>query len=340
MAKMKEVCQQTGLTEKTVRLYVQKELVSPHTEERLHGTSYDFSDDDIQRLKSIAVLRRTGFSISEISQLRQQPDTLPGMIEEKKQLLEAEIYEKQALQEALNRLSVTEQGSVEAFAQSLEPVTHYIAQQEAPPKKYPKIVYLLLTVILFGILLAILAKQGTHLALAAVIFAVLVGAVLCLIAVVRYLYLSVRIRSMPVRGTGQILSVIQEPGIDTAYARAGMSSPGFSEPGRGGIWLVPMLLWGELRPDNWYPLIRCHFGDSGDDDGQNVVTTACGAFRRTWAEGQELTLVQDPKKPERYLPAESGWLYKKAALYLLLAAVLVLADWWSITLFIRLYLSA
>lgn len=336
MAKMKEVCQQTGLTEKTVRLYVKKGLLSPHTEERTHGMSYDFSSADIQRLKDIAVLRRTDFSISEISQLLMQPETLPGMIDEKKTLLEAEIYEKQAIQEALSRLSLTEQGSVTAFARSLGPVTHYIDRQEIPPKKHPRMFYLLLTLFLFGILLMLLAMQGAHLALAAVIFVILVGAVLSLIAAIRYLHLSVRLKSIAVWDTGQITAVIQESGIDAAYARAGMTAPGFSEPGRGGIWLIPMLLWGELRPDNWYPLIHCTAADTGERPV--VVTTAYGAFRRTWREGQEVALAPAPGKPGQYLSADSGWLREKAVLYLLIAVILAITDWACIALFIQWYL--
>ena len=196
--------------------------------------------------------------------------------------------------------------------------------------------YLLLTLLLFGILLALLAMQGTHLALAAVIFAILTGAVLCLITAVRYQYLSLRLNRVPVWGVGQVISVIQEPGIDIAYARAGMSAPGFSEPGRGGVWLVPMLLWGELRLDNWYPLIHCAFADTGENPA--VVTTAYGGFRHTWQEGQEMALVQVPGKTGRYLPSESGWLRKKALLYLLMAVILTMPVWAGSALFIRWYL--
>ncbi len=74
MAKMKEVCRQTGLTEKTVRLYVKKGLLSPHTEERVHGMSYDFSSADITRLQDIAVLRRTWHFTFKCNSNALQPD--------------------------------------------------------------------------------------------------------------------------------------------------------------------------------------------------------------------------------------------------------------------------
>ena len=53
MYKMKEVCQKTGLTEKTVRFYVEQRLVDAKIEPGLHYKSYSFDDRDIQRLKDI-----------------------------------------------------------------------------------------------------------------------------------------------------------------------------------------------------------------------------------------------------------------------------------------------
>lgn len=352
MAKMKEVCDRTGLTEKTVRLYVKKGLLTPQTEEGIYRNSYHFSEADIRRLKDIAVLRRAGFSISEIDQLQQHPESLPAMIEEKKTLLEAEIFEKQTLQSALKRLSVTEQGSVEAFSQSLSPVTHFVEQQEAPPKKHPKIFYTFITFVVFSLLLAALAIKGTHLALAAAVCAALILSVAAFLLAARYLWISVHIKSLPVWARGRVISVIQEPGIDSAYVRAGMSAPGFSEPGRGGLWLIPVLLWGELRPDNWYPLIHCTADDGGAEPKQSqtdgaerggsatpqALTFPYGAFKNTWQEGDTLTLARDLKRPERILPAKSGWMLKKALLYLILGAIAAVATWglaeWFIVCFL------
>ncbi len=374
MAKMKDVCERTGLTEKTVRLYVKKGLITPQTEEGIHRTSYHFSEEDIRRLKDIAVLRRAGFSISEIDQLQKHPEHLPAMIEEKKTILETELLEKQALQRALGRLSVTDQGSVTAFSQSLAPVTHYMEQQETPPKKHPRIFYVFITFVVFSALLAALAVKGAHLALAAATFAALILAVVSFFLAGRYLAVSIRVKSLPVWAKGSVISVIQEPGIDSAYARAGMSAPGFSEPGRGGLWLIPVLLWGELRPDNWYPLIHCQTdggtgspaqsrtgsdtemptvsrtgagremptvsragtggaktadgGTERSDAPPQALTFAYGAFRNTWREGVEIALTRDPRRPERFLPAESGWLLKKALLYVILGLAASAATWY------------
>lgn len=64
--KMKEVCAQTGLTERAVRFYVQEKLVVPLTQRRGGRTWLDFSPADVDRLKAISTLRKAGFTLEEI----------------------------------------------------------------------------------------------------------------------------------------------------------------------------------------------------------------------------------------------------------------------------------
>lgn len=54
--KMKEVTEQTGLTERTVRYYMEKGLIAPHGQWR-NGREYtEFDETDIARLKAVATL--------------------------------------------------------------------------------------------------------------------------------------------------------------------------------------------------------------------------------------------------------------------------------------------
>ena len=64
--KMKEVCAQTGLTERAVRFYVQEKLVVPLAQRRGGRTWLDFSPTDVDRLKAISTLRKEGFTLEEI----------------------------------------------------------------------------------------------------------------------------------------------------------------------------------------------------------------------------------------------------------------------------------
>lgn len=64
--KIKDVCKATGLSERAVRFYVQEQLVIPQSQRRGGRTWLDFSKEDVERLRAIAVLRKSGFTIEEI----------------------------------------------------------------------------------------------------------------------------------------------------------------------------------------------------------------------------------------------------------------------------------
>ena len=66
--KIKEICEITGLTDKSVRFYIDNKLIVPHcTENHLGRRSFTFSEDNVRELDDIATLRKAGFSVAEFS---------------------------------------------------------------------------------------------------------------------------------------------------------------------------------------------------------------------------------------------------------------------------------
>lgn len=64
--KIKEVCIKTGVTEKTVRYYIDCGLLSP-PEYNVRGRTYrEYENSDIEDLKNILALRNIGMSIELI----------------------------------------------------------------------------------------------------------------------------------------------------------------------------------------------------------------------------------------------------------------------------------
>ena len=56
--KIKEVIQRTDLTDRAIRLYIENGLVTPDCDESYSGRkNLDFSEDDIEKLKNIALRR-------------------------------------------------------------------------------------------------------------------------------------------------------------------------------------------------------------------------------------------------------------------------------------------
>ena len=63
--KMKEICEKTGLTDRTVRYYIEEVLNSPfYTEYYIGRKPFDFSEQDEERLKDISTLRAFRFTIA------------------------------------------------------------------------------------------------------------------------------------------------------------------------------------------------------------------------------------------------------------------------------------
>lgn len=130
MYKMKEVCQATGLTEKTVRFYVEQKLVEPKVERGLHYRSYTFTDEDIQRLRDISALRSADFSVTEIRQMLDDPNAIPGMIRDQEAFLSQKITAMESARSALEHLSVQEQTDLSQVADAIEPRS--VRRKESP----------------------------------------------------------------------------------------------------------------------------------------------------------------------------------------------------------------
>lgn len=122
--KIKAVCEATGLTDRSIRYYIEEALISPvYTENYLGRKTFDFSEADIRQLKDIAVLRKFGFSIAEIREMQLYPEHIPKIAQELQNRKQGTINEEQNLLAALSRLDKTHPYTVSELAALLsEPV--------------------------------------------------------------------------------------------------------------------------------------------------------------------------------------------------------------------------
>lgn len=74
--KRKEICERTGLTPKALRLYEEKGLISPQSESAGHNRQKEYSMADLQRLMTISMLRRALFTMAEIKEMLDSPETI------------------------------------------------------------------------------------------------------------------------------------------------------------------------------------------------------------------------------------------------------------------------
>ena len=146
--KLKEVCEATGLTRKTIRLYEEKGLLVPRKEER-NGREYrEYSPKDVETLREIATLRRAWFTMDEISQMQQEPEAIGEIFPQYLQWLEAQ---QQTLQQLLTAARAIDPERVKSVAElsremkeaekmplpqaDIEPKFQYLDALEQRPQK-------------------------------------------------------------------------------------------------------------------------------------------------------------------------------------------------------------
>ncbi len=101
--KIKEVITATGLTDRAIRLYIDSGLITPaHTENYTGRKSFDFSGEDVTKLKNIATMRKAGFSLEAIGKLYSDEGTCRPVLEE---FLRQKREEKELAEDVLERLT-------------------------------------------------------------------------------------------------------------------------------------------------------------------------------------------------------------------------------------------
>lgn len=118
--KMKAVCEQTGLTDRAVRFYIDEGLLSPACSENYLGRkTYDFQQQDVDTLNQIVVLRKFGFSVAQIKAVSQNPDSCRFLIEELWRQKYEIVNQEQQLLSALEQVRLDQSATLPELAQAL-----------------------------------------------------------------------------------------------------------------------------------------------------------------------------------------------------------------------------
>ena len=119
--KIKEICEKTGLTDRTVRFYIEEGLISPfYIENYLGRKSFDFSEQDLERLKNIATLRAFGFTVEEIKDLVTGEGECKRIVEMVKQRTAETLDESKRRMDVLSVLAPSEKVDFAQLAKKLE----------------------------------------------------------------------------------------------------------------------------------------------------------------------------------------------------------------------------
>ena len=118
--KIRSVCEKTGLTDRTVRYYIEEGLINPdYTENYLGRRTFDFSDSNISELNHIATLRAFGFSIEEIKEIISNPAHSQSVIQRVKDRARENIVENNKKLTALSALNSEINYTISELAEEL-----------------------------------------------------------------------------------------------------------------------------------------------------------------------------------------------------------------------------
>ena len=124
--KIKAVCEETGLTDRAVRYYIDEGLIKPEfTENYVGRRSYDFSFEDISLLSDISTLRKFGFTVAEVKDIILDPRSSVSVIQKVRERKYYDIQNNAAAITALENMDFTKPYTVPQLAAELENFTRF-----------------------------------------------------------------------------------------------------------------------------------------------------------------------------------------------------------------------
>lgn len=130
--KIKQICEQTSLTDRAIRFYIEEGLINPnYTENYLGRKSFDFSQADVDQLRAIATLRKFGFTVEEIRLILADPQESVAIVAAVRERKEKTLRQEGENLDALARLEADKVYTVAELAEKLqEPVREVNVPEE------------------------------------------------------------------------------------------------------------------------------------------------------------------------------------------------------------------
>lgn len=302
MYKIKEVCILTGLSEKTVRFYVEQNLITPEILPGLHYRSYRFSEADVRRLQDIAALRSADFSVSEIKTMLSDPSVIPSLISQKENQLSERLELTRSALDALRSLNAQERTDYQKVADALVP--REPQRIETPKNSRNRLFWLTVYVVLF-LLLNVAVTGGRKPWLLASVLLLLTGIEFPIKAFTYFRYHN-RWHELPNRTSAKIISVISDDEIERCWEPTEWDAI-------HDMLHVGFLHWSWICPDHWIPLVQF------EAEGKTVTAAyRYGAFRNSWKPGQTMEIAWESGREQQIYPCGDPVIKWKAWLYLIL----------------------
>ncbi len=130
---IKQAAAQCGLTEKAIRLYEEKGLITPTYTEKNGRQFRDYDDATVARLQTIAALRKSFFSIEQISAILDTPENIPAVFASYRAELHKQYADLKPLISRAEGIDAASLSDVNAVSDAMTaPAPHGISDEALP----------------------------------------------------------------------------------------------------------------------------------------------------------------------------------------------------------------
>ena len=130
---IKQAAAQCGLTEKAIRLYEEKGLITPTYTEKNGRQFRDYNEATVARLQTIAVLRKSFFSIEQIAEILDHPENIPAVFASYRAELQKQYADLKPLIIRAGEIDAASLSDVTAVSNAMTaPAPHGISDEALP----------------------------------------------------------------------------------------------------------------------------------------------------------------------------------------------------------------
>ena len=130
---IKQAAAQCGLTEKAIRLYEEKGLITPTYTEKNGRQFRDYNESTVARLQTIATLRKSFFSIEQIAEILDHPENIPAVFVSYRAELHKQYADLKPLISRAEEIDAASLSDVNAVSDAMTaPAPHGISDEALP----------------------------------------------------------------------------------------------------------------------------------------------------------------------------------------------------------------
>ncbi len=138
---IKKAAEAAGLTERAVRLYEERGLIAPAHVDKNGRDFREYTDADVETLRTIALLRRALFTIDEIREISLNPESIPAVVSSHKERMHIDFENLSYLVSRIDRVDENTVDSAAALADAIFSAPTAKKQGDTEPTEEEKILF-------------------------------------------------------------------------------------------------------------------------------------------------------------------------------------------------------